>query len=292
MTLPPEIAELFPFPQKTFGTADGRIRFVDTGTGERGNVVLLHGNPSWSFLWRDLIRELAARGFRCIAPDHLGMGLSDKPKKFFRLRERVGHVEALLAHLGVEKFSLCVHDWGGAIGCGVATRAPEKVEKLVVANTAAFRSRNIPKRIALCRLPGIGPFVVKAFNAFAYPATFMAVRKKLPPAVKAGFLFPYRNFNDRTAVANFVRDIPLSKAHPSYAALEETENALPRLAEKPMLIAWGGRDFCFDDSFFSEWKKRFPHAKTLYCADAGHYLLEDAGTLLVPAIADFLSDGK
>lgn len=290
--LPPETAEIYPFPQNFFETADGRIHYVDTGTGERGNVVLLHGNPSWSFLWRELIKALAARGFRCIAPDHLGMGLSDKPAKFFRLRERVAHVEALLEHLGVEKFSLCVHDWGGAIGCGVATRAPEKIEKLVVTNTAAFRSLNIPKRIALCKIPGFGPFIVKAFNAFAFPATFMAVRKKLPRAVKAGFLFPYRNFNDRTAVANFVRDIPLSEKHPTHATLREIEEALPRLAGKPMLIAWGGRDFCFDDTFFSEWKKRFPNAGTLYCADAGHYLLEDAGDRIVPAVAEFLSGEK
>lgn len=288
-TLPPEIAALYPFPPHFFDTPDGRIHFVDTGTGERGNVVLLHGNPSWSFLWRDLIAALAARGFRCIAPDHLGMGLSDKPKKFLRLADRIAHTEALLAHLRVEKFSLCVHDWGGAIGFGVATRAPEKVEKLVVANTAAFRSRNIPKRIALCRIPGFGPFIVKAFNAFAFPATFMAVRKKLPPPVKAGFLFPYRNFNDRTAVANFVRDIPLSPKHPSWAALAAIEAALPKLAGKPMLIAWGERDFCFDDTFFAAWRERFPRAETLRCADAGHYLFEDAGERLVPAVASFLS---
>ena len=288
-TLPPEIAALYPFPPHFFDTPDGRIHFVDTGTGERGNVVLLHGNPSWSFLWRDLIAALAARGFRCIAPDHLGMGLSDKPKKFLRLADRIAHTEALLAHLRVEKFSLCVHDWGGAIGFGVATRAPEKIEKLVVANTAAFRSRNIPKRIALCRIPGFGPFVVKAFNAFAFPATFMAVRKKLPPPVKAGFLFPYRNFNDRTAVANFVRDIPLSPKHPSWAALAAIEAALPKLAGKPMLIAWGERDFCFDDTFFAAWRERFPRAETLLCADAGHYLFEDAGERLVPAVVSFLS---
>ena len=287
--LPPELAELYPFRQNFFETSDGRIHFLDTKTGTRGTVVLLHGNPSWSFLWRDLIRELSARGFRCIAPDHLGMGLSDKPKKFFRLADRISHVEALLASLGIEKFSLCVHDWGGAIGFGVATRALEKIEKIVVTNTAAFRSKNIPKRIALCKIPALGPFLVKTFNAFALPATFLAVREKLPRAVKAGFLFPYRTTRSRTAIANFVRDIPLTKNHPSYATLAAIENALPRLREKPMFIAWGGRDFCFDDTFFNEWKTRFPDAETLYCANAGHYLLEDARAEIVPAVADFLS---
>ena len=288
--LPPAIAELYPFAPNYFETDAGKMHYVDTGTGARGNVVLLHGNPSWSFLWRDLIKELAAKGFRCIAPDHLGMGLSDKPEKFLRLADRIRHVEALLSQLGIEKFSLCVHDWGGAIGSGVATRAPGKIEKLVITNTAAFRSLNIPKRIALCKIPGFGPFIVKAFNAFAWPATFMSVRQKLPAAVKAGFLLPYHSFRSRTAVANFVRDIPLSAKHPTYATLSEIENALPSLSEKPMLIAWGGLDFCFDDTFFEGWKQRFPHAKTIYCPDAGHYLLEDAGTHLVPEITKFLSE--
>jgi len=288
-SLPQEIAEIYPFAPHFFETKDGRIHFLDTGTGERGTVVLLHGNPSWSFLWRDLIQKLSASGFRCIAPDHLGMGLSGKPKKFFRLADRICHVEALLASLGIEKFSLCVHDWGGAIGFGLATRSPEKIEKLVVTNTAAFRSKNIPKRIALCKIPVFGPFIVKVFNAFAFPATFLAVRKKLPRAVKNGFLFPYRTICSREAIANFVRDIPMRKNHPSYTTLVEIENALPALREKPMFIAWGGRDFCFDDTFFNDWKKRFPAAETLYCANAGHYLLEDAGAEIIPAVAEFLS---
>lgn len=286
--LPPDISAIYPFSPNFFETEGGRIHYVDTGSGERGNVILLHGNPSWSFLWRDLIKELSSQGFRCIAPDHLGMGLSDKPQKFLHLADRIAHIEALLAHLGIEKFSLCVHDWGGAIGSGVATHNPQKVEKLVITNTAAFRSLNIPKRIALCKIPGFGPFIVKAFNAFAWPATFMSVRNKLPAVVKNGFLFPYRTFRSRTAVANFVRDIPLSAKHPTYATLSEIENNLTKLSEKPMLIAWGGLDFCFDDTFFNGWKQRFPKAETIYCTDAGHYLLEDAGSRLIPAITEFL----
>lgn len=286
--LPPSVSELYPFEHNFFETADGRMQFVDTKTGSRGTVVLLHGNPSWSFLWRDLIKALVAQGFRCIAPDHIGMGLSDKPQKYLTLADRIAHVEALLAHLGVEKFSLCVHDWGGAIGSGLAGRHPEQVEKLVITNTAAFRSQNIPKRIALCKAAGIGPFLVKYFNAFAWPATFMSVTKKLSAAAKAGFLLPYGSPKKRVAVANFVRDIPLSAKHPTYATLCEVENNLEKLAEKPMLIAWGGRDFCFDDTFYNEWIRRFPKAQTLYCENAGHYLLEDAGDRIIPAVCEFL----
>ncbi len=279
--------ELFPFKQHRIELPDGCMHYVDTG-GPGEVVLLLHGNPSWAFLWRDLIAELSKRGFRCIAPDHLGMGLSDKPAKFFRLADRIAHVEVLLRALKIEKFHLAVHDWGGAIGFGVAGKRPEAVKKIIVTNTAAFRSKNIPKRIALCKIPVIGEIIVRDFNGFARPAATMAVRHKMPPAVRAGFLAPYRERTGRRAVANFVKDIPLRVAHPSYATLLAVELNLEKLRDKPMFIGWGGRDFCFDDTFFAEWKKRFPKAVARYHAEAGHYVLEDAGKDLIPDMASFL----
>jgi len=263
------------------------MHYVDTG-GDGRVVLLLHGNPSWSFLWRDLVRDLAAAGFRCIAPDHLGMGLSEKPDRFLRLADRIRHAETLLDALGVRTFDLVVHDWGGAIGMGVAGRRPDAVRRLVITNTAAFRSKDIPPSIALCKIPGFGPFIVRAFNAFARPATFMAVRKPLPDAVKAGFLLPYDNFANRRHVAHFVRDIPLSSGHPTYATLAAVEAALPELRDKPMLIEWGGRDFCFNDRFLARWREFFPAATIRHHADAGHYLLEDAGESIRPEIVGFL----
>lgn len=293
--LPETISALYPFEQNDFQCSGGRMNYIDTRAGEANRagervVVLLHGNPSWSFLWRDLIRALAAEGVRCIAPDHLGMGLSEKPNRYFTLAERILHIEELLAHLKIEKFSLCLHDWGGAIGCGIAENVPANIEKLVIMNTAAFRSKKIPRRIALCKFGVFGAFLVKYFNAFARPATFMSVEKKLSPAVKAGFLFPYRKARERTAIANFVRDIPLDTKHPSYATLLRIEQNLEKLTGMPMFIAWGGKDFCFDATFFEQWKTRFPNAKRLFCEDAGHYLLEDAGTRIIPQVCRFLND--
>ncbi|MCD8299542.1 MAG: alpha/beta fold hydrolase [Opitutae bacterium] len=288
--LPKEISALYPFSQHDFASSGGRMNFIDEGSGARGNVVLLHGNPTWSFMWRDVVKALAGAGFRCIAPDLLGMGLSEKPHKYFTLADRISHVEELIERLGIKKFSLCAHDWGGAIGCGVAGNSPEKISKIVLMDTAAFRSRNIPKRIAVCKAFGIGPALVKYFNAFVRPAATMCVEKPLAPAVKAGFLFPYRTPRDRESVANFVRDIPLSPRHVSYAALCAVEAGLEKLRDKPMFIAWGGKDFCFGDDFYDEWCKRFPAAKTLYCENAGHYLLEDAGAEIIPEIAKFLCD--
>lgn len=263
------------------------MHYVDT-KGDGPLVVLVHGNPSWSFLWRDLIKALSAAGFRCVAPDHLGMGLSDKPEKYLGLADRIRHVESLLDALGAKHFDLVVHDWGGAIGFGVAGRRPDAVRRLVVTNTAAFRSKDIPPSIAVCKIPGFGPFIVRAFNAFAWPATFMAVNKPLSAAAKAGFLLPYDSFANRRHVANFVRDIPLKPSHPSYSTLLEVEQNLSKLKSKPMLIEWGGRDFCFNDKFLARWREFFPEATVRHHADAGHYLLEDAGAVVIPEVLEFL----
>lgn len=281
-------SDLFSFKPHWHELPDGRMHFVDTG-GTGDVVLLLHGNPSWSFLWRDLIASLAKRGFRCIAPDHLGMGFSDKPKKILRLADRIAHIQSLLRSLNIEKFHLAVHDWGGAIGFGIAGKNPAAVQKIIVTNTAAFRSKNIPKRIALCRLPVLGKIIVCGFNGFARPAVTMAVRHEMPEPVRAGFLAPYSNRKNRAAVANFIADIPLRVSHPSYATLLEIELNLEKLRDKPMFIGWGGRDFCFDDTFFAEWKKRFPAAIVRYHAEAGHYVLEDAGDALIPEMTEFLA---
>lgn len=289
-TIPASLKTCYPFAQHWLKLPEGRIHYIDTG-GDGETILFLHGNPSWSFLWRDLIRSLSVQGFRCIAPDHLGMGLSDKPERFFRLADRIAHIETFVEKLELGRFHLAVHDWGGAIGLGFAGRHPEQVKKLLVTNSAAFRSTRIPMRIALCRVPWLGNFIVRALNGFAWPATFMAVRRRLSRTVKAGYLAPYDSWKNRAAVAHFVQDIPLKPEHPSYATLLEVEKNLSALRDKPMLIAWGGQDFCFNDSFLKEWRDRFPEALLRYQLDAGHYVLEDAGETLIPEIKAFFLEG-
>jgi haloalkane dehalogenase len=248
---------------------------------------LLHGNPSWSFLWRDLILKLAAQGRRVIAPDHVGMGLSARPDRFLRLADRIADVEALIAHLGLKEFDLGVHDWGGAIGFGVAGRHPERVGKILVTNTGAFLSDRIPARIALCRAPLVGRFIVQGLNGFAWPATWMSVEKPLSLAAKAGFLAPYGSASVRRAVADFVADIPMEAEHPTRTVLAAVEASLEGLKGKPMLLCWGMRDFCFDRSFLEGFIRRFPSAGQLLFADAGHFVLEDAGEAALGPIAAF-----
>jgi haloalkane dehalogenase len=279
----------YPFESHFFDVGDGvRMHYLDEGPDSDEAVVMLHGNPTWSFYFRNVVRALRGR-VRCIVPDHIGMGLSDKPAKYpYQLARRIGDVQKLIAHLRLKRVHLIVHDWGGAIGMGVATRAADRTGKIVILNTAAFPDENIPGRISVCRWPVIGSLLVRGFNGFAGPAVSMAVTKPLAPEVRAGFLAPYRSWANRVAVHQFVRDIPMEPAHPTLPILQQIAVDLAWLRAKPILIGWGGRDFCFTDHFFERWKQFFPHAETEHYADAGHYVLEDAREQLIPRIAEFL----
>jgi len=290
--MPAWIAAEYPFVPQTFVTPRGAaMSYLDEGPRADSAVLMLHGNPTWSFYYRNLIGVLAPHR-RCIAPDHIGMGLSEKPADYdYRLSVRVADVEALVASLGVKRVDLVVHDWGGAIGFGFAARHPELIGRIVVLNTAAFVASRIPLRIAACRLPLLGPLIVRGLNGFAGPATWMAMhRHRLTPAQKAGYLYPYDSWANRVAVDAFVRDIPMHPGHPSRAALEEVERGLAQFRTRPALVIWGGRDFCFNDAFLARWREILPQATYRRIDDAGHYVLEDAAAEILPELAGFLAE--
>jgi haloalkane dehalogenase len=197
----------------------------------------------------------------------------------------------LVGTLGLRKVHLVVHDWGGAIGFGFAARHPALIGRLVVLNTGAFPSARIPARIALCKQDGLGTALVRGLNGFAWPATWMSMaRRSLSPLEKRGFLLPYGSWADRVAVDAFVKDIPMSDAHPTWPVLGATAAGLAHFTGNPALIVWGGKDFCFNDSFYDEWRRRLPQAKTIYLKDAGHYVLNDADAEVLPVIAQFLAN--
>lgn len=284
--------QLYPFESRYFQLPGGpRMHYLQEGRGEP--VLMLHGNPTWSFFYRDLIRELRG-SFRCIAPDHIGCGLSEKPGASYpyQLQQHIDNVRALIQHLGLAKFHLVVHDWGGAIGLGVASYLSEYVQSLTVLNTAAFPFASIPWRIAVCRTPVLGKLLVQGGNAFAVAATVMTTVKPLPDVVKAGYLHPYNSFANRIATHKFVLDIPMSPSHPSYPALLRSQQGVCDMAGKPVRIFWGMRDWCFHTGILAEWRKRLPHAEVSTWEDAGHYLLEDRGAQINPAIAAFLNRNK
>ncbi|MFT5699299.1 MAG: pimeloyl-ACP methyl ester carboxylesterase [Desulforhopalus sp.] len=279
--------ENYPFTSHFHDLNGLKLHYIDEGKGPV--IVMIHGNPTWSFYYRNLIHKLK-KNYRVVAIDHIGCGLSDKPQKYdYTLSQHIDNVLSVIGALNIDRFSLVLHDWGGAIGMGVAGRSPDKVDKIVVMNTAAFRSSRIPFRIRLCRIPLLGEVLVRLFNGFAWPATFMAVRNTMNDKVKNGYLAPYNSWKNRIATHRFVLDIPLSEDHPSYHTLVEVEAGLDEIKKLgvPLLIVWGGKDFCFNDSFYNEWKERFPDAESTYYADAGHYVLEDKKDEVNERIATF-----
>jgi haloalkane dehalogenase len=269
-----------------------RYHYLDEGAGDP--VVMLHGNPTWSFYFRNLIAGLRDR-CRIIAPDHVGCGLSDRPDEDryeYRLRRRVDDVDALLEHLGLrERLTLVLHDWGGMIGMAYASRYPQRIARLVLLNTAAFllpAKKMLPWQLWLVRNTPLGPLLVRGLNAFVHGAIRYGVVRSLSPEIRAGYLEPYGSWRDRLAVLRFVQDIPLVPGDPSYDLVREVQEGLQGFQKVPMLICWGARDFVFDDDFLVEWHRRFPAAEVHRFADAGHLVLEDAGARILPLVRDFL----
>ena len=286
-SVPPWLHELYPFEPKRFDTGSGALSYLDEGTGDEA-VLMVHGNPTWSFFYRNVVLALRGR-IRCIVPDHLGCGLSDKPQDYdYTLPNHVANLGRLLDSLNLRKIHLVVHDWGGPIGLGACLPRHEKLGKVVILNTAAFADTVVPARIRFCRIPVIGELAVRGFNGFAWPATWMAVTKPLPESVKRGFLFPYDNWANRIATHRFVRDIPQGVGAPNDLALAQIEQALPWLAQKEVRIIWGGRDFCFNRHYFERWRTLLPNAASDYLEEAGHYLIEDAQESVVGLIGKHL----
>ena len=280
------LADEYPFTPRFFEHPSGSAsagalqHYVDEGP--RGAevssqaIVVVHGNPTWSFAYRRAIAALAPAR-RCVAVDHLGCGLSDKPAGFaYRLEGHVANLERLLLDLGLERITLVLHDWGGPIGLGFARRHPRRIERLVLCNTAAFAlDGRLPLRLTACRVPLFGALAVRGLNAFARGATWMAVERALTPLARRGYLLPYDSWANRVATHEFVRDIPLAPAHPSWAELAAIEHALPAFRDVPVHLLWGARDFVFTPRFLQEWRRRLPHASVTSFERAGHYLFED-----------------
>ncbi|MFH1467117.1 MAG: alpha/beta fold hydrolase [Pseudomonadota bacterium] len=284
---------LYPWTGQRLDLGGLSLHYLDEGAGPP--VLCVHGNPTWSFYYRALVRELSA-DHRVIVPDHIGCGLSDKPGDEayeYTLARRIADLGALVDHLGVtEGLTLVVHDWGGAIGLGMAEVRPGLVKRLVVLNTGAFPlppAKSLPFLLWLARDTGVGSLLVRRLNAFSRGAAMLCTtRHKLAPEVKQGLTAPYEPPENRLATLRFVQDIPLGPEHRAWASVKAVEASLPRYREIPVLLCWGMKDFVFDHHFLDRFVEEWPAAEVLRLEDAGHYVLEDAPEEVVPRIRAFL----
>ncbi len=285
--------DLYPFESHYHQLPCGQLHYLDEGVGRP--LVMVHGNPSWSFYYRNVVAALRGEA-RCIVPDHIGCGLSDKPNEStytYTLSNRIANLNSLLEDTIPDgQLDMVVHDWGGAIGFGWAVQNPDRIRRLIVLNTGAFRNpsgQKIPPTLALIRNTPLGKLLVQGLNAFSVGATRMAVVKPMSKDIRKAYTAPYNSWSNRIATLKFVKDIPLGEKDAAWSPLIATESGLDRLRDKPMLVCWGEKDFVFDGAFLDEWKSRFPNATVHTFADAGHYVLEDAGDAIIPKIRSFLA---
>jgi cis-3-alkyl-4-acyloxetan-2-one decarboxylase len=281
-------------PGRDFVRDGLRMDYIDEGAGEP--VVMLHGNPTWSFYYRHLIDGLHD-SYRVIVPDHIGCGLSDKPGDLrydYTLARRVEDLEALLDHLGLDReLTLVLHDWGGIIGMTFAARHPERIARLVVGNSAAFHKpagKAFPLALSVFRDSLAGAWLVRGLNLFVRGTTWIGCKThRLPRDVRDAYAAPYDSWDHRISIHRFVQDIPLRPGDRSYELISWVQDRLAVLKAVPMLIAWGMKDFVFDEPVLDEWVRRFPAAEVHRFPRAGHLLFEDEREAVDRLVRSFLS---
>lgn len=283
--------QLFPFEANYLDLDGLRYHYLDEGSGPP--VVMVHGNPTWSFYYRRLVTLLRGR-HRCVVPDHIGCGRSDKPgddRYNYTLERRVDDLARLIDALGLEKVHLVMHDWGGMIGMAWAARDPARVGKIALLNTAAFHlpdAKPFPPALALARNSRLGAVLVRGFNGFsATAAAICCKRNPMSPELRRAYTAPYDSWDNRIATLRFVQDIPLREGDPGYELVSSTAARIPSFRDHDVFIGWGLKDFVFDGHFLAEWERLLPDARVRRIDDGGHYILEDAWDILGPDLDAF-----
>jgi haloalkane dehalogenase len=274
--------ELYPF-ESHYAQVDGAsVHYVDEGAGPP--LLLLHGNPTWSFLYRDVIKSLRDR-FRCIAVDYPGFGLSRAaPAYRYTPPEHAKVVEELILQLDLRDVTMMVQDWGGPIGFAAATRHPDRFSAFVIGNTWAWPKGDPSTRVFSWLMGGpIGGFLITRRNFFVERAIPGSVKRTtLPEAVMNAYRGPFPTPQSRRPVHVLPREILASRPF-----LAEIERRLPVLRDRPALLVWPTKDVAFGDAERRRWEQVFPNHRTVILEGAGHYIQEDAADEIAAAIRDW-----
>lgn len=286
---------LYPFESHWLTVGGQQLHYIDEGPRDAPVLLMVHGNPTWSFYYRNLVVRLRDR-YRCIALDHIGCGLSDKPDDEhyeYSLARRTADLDALVtATVGDQApLSLVVHDWGGMIAFAWAAQRADRIERCVILNTAAFpmpADKKLPFALWFGGRTALGALLIRSVNAFSAMAARIAFKKPVSKDIRDGYTGPYNSWQNRIATVRFVQDIPLEESDRGYALIADTAANLHRFAHKPVLLAWGLKDFVFDETFYRDWQGYLPNAELYPLSDCGHYVLEDGGEPLLDRIEEFL----
>ena len=288
-TLLPEVGSLYPFTSRYLSLRCGqRMHYLDEGSGPP--LLMLHGNPTWSFYYRNLVRGLRDR-YRCIVPDHIGCGFSDKPRGWsYSIQAHADNLVELVSALDLRGFTLAVHDWGGPIGYLAALQFPERVGRFITFNSAVFLLP-LPRLLTMMRLPFIGPLLIQGLNCMlrAGLGPGMVHRERITAGVRAGYLAPYDSWAHRKAILRFIQEIPVKKNHDNRRLLTELERQVRQFADRPHLLVWGLQDPVFHRGYLAGWRQRFPAAEVQEISDAGHWVLEEVPDRILTVVRDFLS---
>ena len=279
--------EIFAADQKFLNLPSGaRIHYVDEGRGE--TLLFLHGNPSWSFQWRDLIRDLSS-SYRCVALDYPGFGMSSAPAGFgFTPVEESRVVEEFVDRLGLRNVTLVMQDWGGPIGLAMAERRPELVRRVILGSTWAWPTSASEPRGKFSMIFGgpIGEFIQMNFPGIISAGLEHNVVRKLPPQVIELYTLPFLP-PARRGITSFYPG-QITRAHDFFAQLEL---GLPHLADKPALIFWALKDPGFPQTDLARWQKVFPKQETIGFPDSSHFFFEDERDRMIPVIRAFMTSG-
>ncbi|MGB7293261.1 MAG: alpha/beta fold hydrolase [Thermodesulfobacteriota bacterium] len=287
--------DTYPFAPNYRRVNGFNMHFVDEGNGDP--IVLLHGDPTWGYLWRSFIPALSERA-RCIVPDHMGMGKSEVPRQPYpyRLAHHIANLEALLIGLNLQQITLVVHDWGGPVGLGFAIRQPDCIKRLVITNTwasAQWPGAPFPRLIEMIRSSGGEKFVLER-NGFLERALTGTTHhaERLTEVVMDAYRAPFPTPESRVAMLCWSRDIPVTEVDPSYLEMRRIENSLSLFAKTPTLIVWGMLDPVLPPSVLRWWQNVYPQATTHEIEDASHFLQEDAPEQISGYISDFIASNR
>jgi haloalkane dehalogenase len=279
--------ELFPFASKFLAIDGHTIHYVDEGQGPL--LVLYHGNPTWSFLYRQLIVSLRHR-FRCVAFDYPGMGLSSADPAFsYRAAALSDVAEHVVDALNLRQITVMVHDWGGPIGLGAAARHPDRYRAVIIGNTWAWPAHTLQARLvngAFSTLWGRWPGRLAVEHANAFPRVILPAGHRRTPLTEREmqhYLAPFRNPAARRPCHVLPREIMRAKQF-----LSEVEVGLGRLAHLPTLIIWADRDFAFRKRELARWESIFPDHQTHVLHGAGHFFQDDAAAEMSSVLANWM----